>query len=245
MAIQGTEAVEALAQSGAHFAHVKSKRHPSMKKFILGTKNKMDLIDLSATEKHLEAAKDAIKRYGAEGKNVIFVAGKRESVKITRSTAESLGMPFVAGRWLGGTLTNFPEIRKRILRMADLESMRESGELEKKYKKLERLMLSREEDKLKLRMGGLAGLTKIPDLLVVVDTNAEHIAVNEAKITGVPVIGIMSSDCNLKDATYPIVANDASVKTVTHILEELAASFKAGRDGRVVEEAKTEAKKAE
>ena len=231
MAVQGTEGVQALAQSGAHFAHVKSKRHPSMKKFILGTKNKMDLIDLSATEEFLAAAKTTIERYGAEGKTVMFVAGKREAVKITKAIAESLGMPYVAGRWLGGTLTNFSEIRKRINRMSDLESMRESGELAKKYKKLERLMLSREEDRLKERMGGLAGLSKIPDLLVIVDTKSESIAVNEAKLTHVPIIGIMSTDCDVKDATYPIVANDASVKTVTYILNELAASFKAGRDG--------------
>lgn len=237
MAVNGTPQVEALAQSGAHFAHVKSKRHPSMKKFILGTKNKMDLIDLSATEELLTAAKNTIERYGAEGKTVMFVAGKREAVKVTRAIAESLGMPYVAGRWLGGTLTNFTEIRKRIMRMADLESMRESGELEKKYKKLERLMLSREENRLKERMGGLAGLSKTPDLLVIVDTKAEHIAVNEARVRSVPVIGIMSSDCNLADATYPIVANDASVKTVTYILEELAAAFKKGRGGVKKEEA--------
>lgn len=242
MAIQGTPTVEALATSGAHFAHVKSKRHPSMKKFILGTKNKMDLIDLSATEELLAAAKTTIERYGAEGKTVMFVAGKHESIKVTRAIAESLDMPYVAGRWLGGTFTNFTEIRKRILRMADLESMRESGELEKKYKKLERLMMSREEDKLKLRMGGLAGLTKLPALLVVVDTNSESIAVNEAKLTHVPVIGIMSSDCDITDATYPIVANDASVKTVTYILGELAASFKKGRDGIKKEEKKEESK---
>ena len=237
MAVQGTEGVQALAQSGAHFAHVKSKRHPSMKKFILGTKNKMDLIDLSATEEFLAAAKTTIERYGAEGKTVMFVAGKREAVKVTKAIAESLGMPYVAGRWLGGTLTNFSEIRKRINRMSDLESMRESGELAKKYKKLERLMLSREEDRLKERMGGLAGLSKTPDLLVIVDTNSESIAVNEAKLTHVPIIGIMSTDCDVKDATYPIVANDASVKTVTYILNELAASFKAGRDGSKKEEA--------
>jgi len=231
MAVQGTQGVEALAQSGAHFAHVKSKRHPSMKKFILGTKNKLDLIDLAQTEELLEAAKTTIERYGAEGKTVMFVAGKREAVKVTKNIAESLDMPYIAGRWLGGTLTNFTEIKKRINRMADLESMRESGELEKKYKKLERLMLSREENRLKERMGGLAGLSKTPDLLIIVDTKAEHIAVNEAKLSRVPVIGIMSSDCDLSDATYPIVANDASVKTVTFILTELAEAFKKGRGG--------------
>lgn len=235
MAVKGSETVEALATSGAHFAHVKSKRHPSMKKFILGTKNKIDLINLSLTEELLESAKTTIERYGAEGKIVLFVAGKRESVKVTRAVAESLGMPYVAGRWLGGTITNFSEIKKRINRMADLESMRESGELEKKYKKLERLMLSREEDRLKERMGGLAGLSKTPDLVVIVDTKAESIAVAEAKAKGIPVIGIMSSDCDVKDATYPIVANDASVKTVTHILQELAEAFKKGR-GQVKKE---------
>lgn len=223
--------IERLASTGAHFAHVKSRRHPSMKKFILGTKSKVDLIDLEKTEELLEEAKKTIERYGAEGKTVLFVAGKREMVKITRSVAESLSQPYVAGRWLGGTLTNFGEIKKRIQRLAELEEGRTSGELEKKYTKLERLMLSREEDRLNERMGGLAGLTKIPDALVVIDTKSEAIAIAEAKTKNIPVIAVMSSDCDTADATYPIVANDASVKTVELILNELASAYKKGRDG--------------
>lgn len=231
MADNNQSVVERLASTGAHFAHVKSRRHPSMKKFIMGTKNKVDLLDLEKTEELLAKALETVQRYGAEGKTLLFVAGKREMVRATRKTAESLSQPFVAGRWLGGTLTNFGEIKKRIARLAELSEGRESGELAKKYTKLEQLMLSREEKRLEERMGGLAGMTKLPDALIVIDTKSESIAIAEAKTKGIPVIGIMSSDCDTADATYPIVANDASVKTVEMILAEIAAAYKKGRDG--------------
>ena len=232
MAANDTQvSVDSLAQTGAHFAHVKSRRHPSMKKFILGTKQKVDLINLEETKEMLDKATSAVERYGAEGKTVLFVAGKREALKATKAVAERLSMPYVAGRWLGGTITNFGEIKKRLDRLSTLQGERESGELEKKYTKLERLMLSREENRLRDRMGGLLGMTKTPDLVVIVDTGAEHIAVAEAKAKNIPVVGLMSSDCDLADAMYPIVANDASIKTVTLILEELANAYAKGRDG--------------
>ena len=225
------ETVEKLAQSGAQFAHVKSRRHPSMKPFILGTKSKVDLIDLSKTSELLAKAKETMARYGAEGKVVLFVAGKREAIASTRAIAESLSMPYVAGRWLGGTLTNFAEIKKRLARLKELEELRTSADFDKKYTKLERLMFSREEQRLNERFGGIVSLSKLPDAVVVVDTKVEHIAVSEAHGKHIPVIGIMSSDCDLKDATYPIVVNDASLKTIRLILDELAESYKSGRDG--------------
>lgn len=226
-----TNMTERLIEAGAHFAQAKSRRHPSMKRFVLGSKNKIDLIDLSETQELLDAALAATKRYGAEGKTVLFVGGKQEVVSPVRNAAEALNMPYVAGRWLGGTLTNFSEIKKRIARLVELRQMRESGELEKKYTKLERLMLSREETRLEERFGGLVGMDKLPDALVVVDTRAEDIAVAEAKGLSIPVFGIMSSDCNLADATYPMVVNDASVRTVKLVLGEIVAQYRAGRDG--------------
>lgn len=231
MADNNQSVVERLASTGAHFAHVKSRRHPSMKKFIMGTKNKVDLLDLEKTEELLSKALETVQRYGAEGKTILFVAGKREMVRPTRKVAESLSQPFIAGRWLGGTLTNFGEIKKRIQRLAELSEGRESGELAKKYTKLEQLMLSREEKRLEERIGGLAGMTKLPDAVVVIDTKSEEIAIAEAKGKNIPVIAVMSSDCDVADATYPIVANDASVKTVEMILAEIAEAYKKGRDG--------------
>ena len=223
--------IDRLIDTGAHFAQARSRRHPSMKSFILGSKNKTDLLDLTKTEEFITHAMDAVKRYGAEGKTILFVAGKREMVRITRDAAESLSMPFVAGRWLGGTLTNFAEIKKRVARLVELESMRESGELEKKYTKLERLMLSREEERLRERFGGLVGMDNLPAAVLVVDTRSESIAVAEAKEVHIPIVGIMNSDCDLTDATYPVIANDASLKTVKLLLNELVESYRAGRDG--------------
>lgn len=225
------ETITQLLAHGAHFAHTKSRRHPSMRNFILGTKNKTDLLDIAQTKELLDTTVEALRRYGAEGKTLLFVSGKHEMARVLKKYAEELAMPYVAGRWLGGTLTNFPEIKKRIDRLQNLIAERESGELENKYTKLERLMLSREENRLHKRLGGLIGLEKLPDVLVVIDTRAEAIAVAEAKEKHIPIVAIQGSDCNVKDATYPIVANDASVGTVSFILGILTEAYKSGRDG--------------
>jgi small subunit ribosomal protein S2 len=127
-----------------------------------------------------------------------------------RETGKRLAQPFVAGRWLGGTISNFPEIKKRIDRLADLSGKRESGELGKIYTKLERVRIDREIDRLEERLEGIKTLAKRPDALVIVDTRHEAHATKEARQAGIPIIAIMSSDCDLKDAAYPIVTNDAS-----------------------------------
>ena len=198
-----------------------------MRPFVFGTKSAVDLIDLAKTEELLAAAASAMERFGREGATVLFVGGKEEVRSTVEAAAESCGQPFVAGRWLGGTLTNFSEIKRRIQRFKELS---EAGEGEKKFTKLERLMRSREAARLATRLSGIKTLEKRPDALVVVDTRREHIAVAEAKSLRIPVIGLMSSDCDLADATYPIVANDTSVASVALILGELCAAYRKGRE---------------
>jgi small subunit ribosomal protein S2 len=221
--------VDRLFGTGAHFAQLKSRRHPSMKPYILGVKSNVEIFDLTKTDAQLAEAKEVMKTLGRDGKIVLFVGGKREVSDQVRESANKIGQPFVAGRWLGGTISNFTEIKKRIDRLADLLQKRDSGELAKMYTKLERLYIDREIDRLNERLGGIAELGRRPDAFVIVDTKHEAHATKEARDAGIPVIGIMSSDCDIKDATYPIVTNDASRATVALILGELAAAFDEGR----------------
>ncbi|HWU24524.1 MAG TPA: 30S ribosomal protein S2 [Candidatus Paceibacterota bacterium] len=221
--------VDRLFETGAHFAQVKSRRHPTMKKFVLGTKSKVEIFDLAKTDEQLATAKAAMAALARDGKTVLFVGGKREVSDQVREAAEKIGQPYVAGRWLGGTISNFVEIKKRIDRLADLTQKRASGELAKTHTKLERVFIDREIERLETRLSGLASLTKRPDAMIIVDTKHEAHATKEANDAHVPVIGIMSSDCDLSDAKYPIVTNDASRKTVELVLGELAAAYASGR----------------
>jgi small subunit ribosomal protein S2 len=221
--------VDRLFETGAHFAQVKSRRHPSMKKFVLGTKSKVEIFDLAKTDEQLAAAKAAMAALARDGKTVLFVGGKREVSDQVREAATRIGQPFVAGRWLGGTISNFVEIKKRIDRLADLQGKRDSGELAKTHTKLERVFIDREIERLETRLSGLVTLAKRPDAIVIVDSKHEAHATKEAKSARIPVIGIMSSDNDLADAKFPIVTNDASRKTVELILGELAAAYASGR----------------
>jgi len=228
---QSGPGVERLFGAGAHFAQVKSRRHPSMRAFVLGAKSNVEIFDLAKTDQQLAEAKSAMAALARDGKVVLIVGGKREASDAVKAIGKRLGVPFVAGRWLGGTLSNFTEIKKRIDRLADLSAKRESGELAKLYTKLERVKIDREIDKLTDRLSGLTSLARRPDAMVIVDTRHEAHASKEAKDAGIPVIGIMSSDCDLKDAAYPIVVNDASRNVIALALDELATAYEAGLKG--------------
>lgn len=221
--------VDRLFKAGAHFAQRKERRHPSMRSFVVGAKAKVEIFDLAKTDNQLAEAKKAIAALSRDGKTVLFVGGKREISDAVRATGKRLNTPYVAGRWLGGTISNFVEIKKRIDRLADLKGKRESGELAKLYTKLERVFIDREIARLSERLEGIESLTKKPDALVIVDTRHEAHAVREARRAGLPIIGIMSSDCDLRDAEYPIATNDASRATVALVLGELADAYEAGK----------------
>lgn len=221
--------VDRLFSTGAHFAQLRSRRHPSMKKFIVGAKSKVEIFDLAKTDDQLSAAKNAMAALARDGKVVLIVGGKREVSDAVRKVGERIGVPYVDGRWLGGTITNFVEIKKRIDRLADLLGKKESGELAKQYTKLERVFIDREIARLDERLHGIVSLTKRPDAMLVVDTRQEAHAVREAHAAGVPIIGIMSSDCDLTDAVFPIVTNDASRATVGLVLDELASAYEEGK----------------
>lgn len=229
MAAEQTIELQRLFDSGAHFAQVRSRRHPSMKSFLIGAKGRQEIIDLSQTATQLEAAQAALETFAKEGKTILFVGGKMEIIPIVKQAAERIGMPYVASRWLGGTISNWSEIKKRIDRLAELIDKKASGALAKEHTKLELVRLDRERIRLVERLDGIATLAKCPDVLLVVDTRHEKHAVKEARAAGIPIIAIMSSDCNITDATFPIVANDASRGTVQLILSELVSVFEKGR----------------
>lgn len=228
-AAKDSAVLKRLFDTGAHFAQVKSRRHPSMKAYLVGTKGRQEIIDLAKTAEQLEAAKAAMTTLAKEGKTVLFVGGKVETAVIVKKAAEEMGAPYVATRWLGGTISNWLEIKKRIDRLAELEDTSAAGAMNKQHTKLELLRMNREKKRLQERLDGITSMTKRPDALLVVDPKHEKYAVKEAREAGIPVIAVMSSDGNLKDAAYPIVANDASRETVKLILAELVEAFKKGQ----------------
>ncbi|MFA6519847.1 MAG: 30S ribosomal protein S2 [Candidatus Paceibacterota bacterium] len=224
-----TTELKRLFDTGAHFAQVKSRRHPSMKPYLVGTKGRQEIIDLVKTTEQLEAAKNVMAALAKEGKTVVFVGGKVEIAALVKKAALQIGQPYVAARWLGGTISNWSEIKKRVDRLAELSEEGAASALAKQHTKLELVMIDREKKRLELRLDGITTLTKKPDALLVVDTKHEKHAVKEARDAGIPIIAIMSSDCDLKDAAYPIVANDTSRETVGFILSELTEAFAKGQ----------------
>ncbi|MDO8579516.1 MAG: 30S ribosomal protein S2 [bacterium] len=216
--------IDSMFQVGAHFAMNKARRHPSAKPFVFGIKNNIEIFDLEKTEIALEKAKKFMAGIGAAGKQALFVAGKSEAILAVKAVATRTGQPVVGGRWIGGTLTNFTQIRKRVEKYENRLKEKEKGELTK-YTKKERLLIDREITKLELLFGGIVSMKEKPGVLIVVDPKREFTAVEEARQVGIPVIAIASSDCNLALVDYVIPANDSSASSVAFFLDELARAY--------------------
>lgn len=226
--------VDALFAAGAHFGFVKSRRHPSAKPFIFGSKNNIEIFDLEKVEKELAKAVAFVESKGKEAAPALWVGGKSEAREAVIKAGHDLDMPYVPGRWIGGTLTNFPEIKKRIARLEELKEQREKGELGK-YTKKERLLFDREIDKLTVYFGGLTTLKTLPKFIVVVDPKKEHIAVSEAHKMHIPVVALAGSDTNLYDLDYAIPGNDASRQSISYFIGKLVAAYKQGLASRKAE----------
>lgn len=224
-------AIENLFKAGAHFAYAKSRRHPSAKPFIFGVKNKVEIFDLEKTQVELEKAKDFVRKIGETGGQILFVAGKSEAKNPLQSIASSLGMPYVAGRWIGGTLTNFPEIRKRVIKLETLTSQKEKGELAK-YTKKERLLIDRDIDRLNISFSGILPMKELPKALFVVDSKKEHIAIAEAKQNGIKIVSLSGSDCDLGEVDYAIPGNDVSMQSIAYVVGEIASAYKEGKEAK-------------
>lgn len=225
---EGKGAFDAFFEVGAHYGYSRTRRHPSMKSLIFGAKNNVEIIDVEKMETYLEQALLAVRGLAAGGKKMLFVGTKNEAREIIKNVAESLSMPYVTERWIGGTFTNFDEVKKRIARLKELREKRISKELEK-YTKKERLLMEREEDRLMKLFGGIENMDRLPDAVFIVDTKREDSAVREAERMRIPVIALMSSDCDLKSSDFPIPANDSAVSSIGFFTEKVAEAYRSGR----------------
>ena len=220
--------IEEMFNAGAHYAYSCSKRHPSMKKFIYGTKSNIEIIDLEKTILTLEDAENFVETFSKEGKKILFVGTKNEARGVIEQAALSIGAPFVQNRWIGGTLTNFEEIKKRVKRLQELTEKKEKGELGM-YTKKERLMFDREIADLEKTFGGLLPMADmLPKALFVIDPKKEDIAVKEAQVIGIPVVALANSDCDVKEINYPIPANDSSLASIKLFTERIVNAYKKG-----------------
>jgi small subunit ribosomal protein S2 len=227
--------IDAMFTAGAHFAFSRSRRHPTVAPYIFGAKNNVEIFDLEKTVKLLASAKAVAKELGQKGKSILFVGGKSEARNAVKMGAQLVGMPFVDGRWIGGTLTNFVQIRKRVEKMEKLTSEREKGELIK-YTKKERLLIDREIANLERFFSGVVSMKDLPAALFVIDPKKEKIAVKEAQDMGIPVISLLGSDCNIKEVTHPIIGNDASETSIKFFVTEIVNSYVEGKkEGKVPE----------
>lgn len=224
-----TIAIDDLFAAGSHYGFSKSRRHPSVIPYIFGSKAGSDIIDLDQMSEQIAEVTDALHAYGKDGKTVLLVGTKTEVSRIVRNIAEAAEMPYVTNRWIGGVITNFTEIKKRLSRLKELIQEKESGELDRKYTKKERVMIGREVDKLNFNFGGISDLSKRPDALLVIDPRYEEIAVTEAQSAGIPVLAIAGTDTNIRDLDNVVVANDALSTSITLILKTLTDAYQAGQ----------------
>lgn len=231
--------VEALFSVGAHFGFVKSRRHPSVKPFIFGSKKNFEIFDLEKTENELGRALAFIEEKGKEAVCGLLVGGKSEAREAIKKAGSELEMPYVAGRWIGGTLSNFSEIKKRINRLEELVEQREKGELSK-YTKKEHLLFDRKIDKLTIYFGGLSQMRSIPKFLVIIDPKKEYTAIAEARKMHIPIVALAGSDSNLYLLDYAIPGNDSSRQSIAFILKEIVSAYKKGKEAGMKEKTKTE-----
>ena len=225
---KSNDIVGELFGAGAHYGFVKSRRHPSAKPFIFGSKNNIEIFDLEKTSLELDKAAAFMEEKGKEGAPGLLIGGKSEAREAIKKAAETLEMPYVAGRWIGGTLSNFSEIKKRIAKLEDLTDQREKGELAK-YTKKERLLIDRDIAKLTIYFGGLSRLKSLPKFMIIIDPKKERNAVLEAKKINIPIVGLAGSDSNLHEIEYAIPGNDASRASISFIVNKLVEAYKKGR----------------
>jgi len=217
-----------LLDAGVHFGHLTRKWDPKMAPYIFMEKNGIHIIDLNKTISSLEEASAALRAIVRSGRKVMFVATKKQAQEIVTTEADKLKMPYVTDRWLGGMLTNFATVRKSIKKMSSIDKMLKDEVIVKTIAKRERLMLTREEEKLKRVLGGITELTRLPAALFIVDVKREHIAVSEAKKLGIPVFAMCDTNSNPDLVDYPIPANDDAYKSISIIITAISKAIEEG-----------------
>jgi small subunit ribosomal protein S2 len=221
--------VEQLLESGAHFGHLTRRWNPKMRNFIFTHRNGIHIIDLRKTQALVEIAREAVLEIASQGKIVLFVGTKPQAKVPVENAAKACGTNYVVERWLGGMLTNFQTIRKSIKQLASIDKREADGTFEKITKK-ERLLLGRERDRLRQVFGGIEQMSRLPGALFIVDIKKEHLAIKEAKILGIPVIGIVDTNSDPEIVDFPIPANDDSVKTIELLCRVMGDAIIEGRE---------------
>lgn len=223
-----------MLDSGVHFGHQTRRWNPKMKRYILTERNGIYIIDLQQTLSYIDRAYEFVRETVAHGGSVLFIGTKKQAQGAIADEAQRVNMPFVNQRWLGGMLTNFQTVHKRLQRLKELESMEQSGGFEGRTKK-EILMLTREKDKLERTLGGIRDMAKVPSAVWIVDTKKEHIAVGEARKLGIPVVAILDTNCDPDEVDYPIPGNDDAIRSaalLTKVIAQAAADGLMARSSR-------------
>lgn len=224
-----------LLEVGVHFGHQTKRWNPKMAPYIFTSRNGIYIIDLQKSSKKIDDAYKAMNEIAAKGGKVLFVGTKKQAQEAVKEEAIRSESFYVNSRWLGGTLTNFKTIRNRIKRLTDIEKMQEDGTFEVLPKK-EVILLKKEMEKLEKNLGGIKEMTEIPGVMFVVDPNKEKIAILEARKLGIPVIGLVDTNCNPEDVDYAIPGNDDAIRAVKLIMDVMANAVIEGRQGESMEQ---------
>lgn len=217
-----------LLECGVHFGHQTRRWNPKMKKYIFGVRKNIYIIDLQKTLRHFRSAYQVVLDAASEGKTVLFVGTKKQARASVKEAALACGMPYVDNRWLGGMLTNFQTIQKSIRKLDIINEMQENGQINLLTKK-EALMLTREKEKLESYFGGIKDMKQLPDMLFVVDAVKEHIAVQEAKYLGIPVVAPLDTNCDPDMITHPIPGNDDAIRSIQLFCREMTEAINEGK----------------
>lgn len=232
-------AMKQLLEAGVHFGHQTRRWDPKMAEYIFQARNGIHIIDLQKTSKKLDEAYAFLKEQAEEGKTVLFVGTKKQAQECMKEAAEKCSMYYVNQRWLGGTLTNFGTIRTRIGRLKELERMQEDGTFDVLPKK-EVILLKKEMEKLEKNLGGIKDMEELPGVMFIVDPKKERIAILEARKLGIPVIGLIDTNCNPEEVDYAIPGNDDAIRAVKLIADSMANAVVEGRQGESMEMATEE-----
>ena len=232
-------AMKQLLEAGVHFGHQTRRWDPRMAEYIFQARNGIHIIDLQKASKKIDEAYEFIKEQVEEGKTVLFVGTKKQAQECMKEAAEKSGMYYVNQRWLGGMLTNFDTIQKRIQRLKDLEKMEQDGTFDVLPKK-EVILLKKEMEKLEKNLGGIKEMDKLPGVIFLVDPKKERIAILEAKKLNIPVVGIVDTNCNPQELDYPIPGNDDAIRSVSLIADVMANAIIEGKQGESFETAESE-----
>ncbi len=227
-------AMKQLLEAGVHFGHQTRRWDPKMAEYIFQARNGIHIIDLQKTSKKLDEAYAFLKEQVEEGKTVLFVGTKKQAQECVKEAAEKSGMYYIDQRWLGGMLTNFETIRTRVQRLKNLETMQEDGTFDVLPKK-EVILLKKEMEKLERNLGGIKDMEEIPGVIFLVDPKKEHIAVLEAKKLGIPLIGLVDTNCNPEEVDYAIPGNDDAIRAVKLITDVMANAIIEGKQGESFE----------